>query len=165
MLLATCAFGYCNLNYNTCDGVTVKVWELTISSYLSQSCQISGDGKKGYRVADAGTEEMWIEEDGTVVLFYTGSDKRSIKNQYMSASGPMMVLAIAILLVIRTVHSMCIRIVPDNTSSTYEWYHYCRQTKVSLHCDQEVKNTSITTTGDTIVTLTYVSKNGWHRQA
>ena len=63
---------------------------------------------------------MWIEEDGTVVLFYTGSDKRSIKNQYMSASGPMMVLAIAILLVIRTVHSMCIRIVPDNTSSTYE---------------------------------------------
>ena len=46
----------------------------TIISLLMQNCQI--DGGNGYIIGDAGTEELWINEDGDPFLYYTGSDKR-----------------------------------------------------------------------------------------
>lgn len=45
-----------------------------IISLLMQNCQIDGD--KGYIIGDAGTEELWINEDGDPFLYYTGSDNR-----------------------------------------------------------------------------------------
>ena len=47
--------------------------------YFLQACQVSSDEKHSYHIADAaGKEEMWIDGDGTVFLYYTGSDKRSV---------------------------------------------------------------------------------------
>ena len=34
------------------------------------------DPSEQYTIADAGTEEMWIDDDGTPYLYYTGSDSR-----------------------------------------------------------------------------------------
>ena len=46
--------------------------------FLFQSCQKDGD--KAYVIANAGTEEMWIDEDGVVFLYYVGSDNRWLCN-------------------------------------------------------------------------------------
>ena len=36
----------------------------------------SDDPSEQYTIADAGTEEMWIDDDGTPYLYYTGPDGR-----------------------------------------------------------------------------------------
>lgn len=43
-----------------------------------QNCQMNSNEKSGYIIAKAGTEEMWIDDDGTPFLYYKGSKKRYI---------------------------------------------------------------------------------------
>ena len=42
-----------------------------------QVCQVSNvDPSQNYDIADPGTEEMWIDTDGTPYLYYTGPSER-----------------------------------------------------------------------------------------
>ena len=36
---------------------------------------MSSDGKNGYAIADANTEEMWIDEDGKVFIYYAAGPR------------------------------------------------------------------------------------------
>ena len=46
---------------------------------LRQVCQTSNlDPALSYDIADKGTEQMWIDTNGTPYLFYTGPDGRSV---------------------------------------------------------------------------------------
>ena len=39
-------------------------------------CQSASDPPDEHNIADPGTEEMWIEADGTPYAYYTGRDDR-----------------------------------------------------------------------------------------
>ena len=39
---------------------------------IEQACQVSNDNLQFWDIADAGTEQMWLDTDGTPYLFYTG---------------------------------------------------------------------------------------------
>ena len=50
---------------------------ITLCIILYQACQQSvTDPIESYALANAGTEEMWIDTDGTPYLYYTGLDGR-----------------------------------------------------------------------------------------
>ena len=100
-----------------------------------QACQSSAfDPTLTFGLADAGTEEMWIDTDGTPYLYYTGPDGRYII-QYSSYSLTKSLLDVSQLL-----------------------FYFVREVKVFLICDKSVKVPIATTTGDSKRILEYVSQ-------
>lgn len=49
--------------------------------YTPQICQEDTDGN-GYSVAEDGSEQMWVDDDGTIYLYYTGPDGRCVESIY-----------------------------------------------------------------------------------
>ena len=86
-----------------------------------QACQTSDtDPSETSSIADGGTEEMWIDTDGTPYLFYTGppNNARYWNEFYLFNSRIFLVL-------------------------------YFRETKVFLECDMSAEEPIATTVGDT----------------
>ena len=48
----------------------MKVTILVIA--YEQACQVSSGQDQSWDIADAGTEQMWLDTDGTPYLYYTG---------------------------------------------------------------------------------------------
>ena len=56
-------------------------------STLFIQCQVCPEGNAGpdYDIADGGTEQMWIDTDDTIYLYYTGPDSKSVFGVVMHA--------------------------------------------------------------------------------
>ena len=69
----------------------MRVWKWTTFSLPKPlcliQCQVCPEGNAGpdYDIADGGTEQMWIDTDDTIYLYYTGPDSKSVFGVAMDA--------------------------------------------------------------------------------
>ena len=93
-----------------------------------------------FTIADAGTEEMWLDTDGTPYLYYTGPE-------FYPGSG------IRLATVLLTHPRPIVQLVSSILCTVIQ----CRETKVYFHCDKRAKRPRATTVGDSQKVQHYVS--------
>ena len=62
---------------------------INMHPFIMKVCQTLSDPPDEHNIADPGTEEMWIESDGTPYAYYKGRDDRYYNKSQLTCINPM----------------------------------------------------------------------------